>query len=106
MARTVNTHFARGRMNVLVVDDDRSIRRTLEKYLTDLGYTVTTAQDGNAGLEAILQVEIDAVLLDLGLPGLDGLEVLAQVKDRTGVPPIIVITARDDMKSTITAIQR
>ncbi len=95
-----------GRMHVLVIDDDRSIRRTLEKFLTDLGYAVSTAEDGPRGLAAIEQGGHDVVLLDLGLPGLDGLDVLERVQGREGIAPIVVITARDDMKSTVTAIQR
>ncbi len=94
------------RSHILVVDDDRSIRRSLEKFLGDLGYAVSTAEDGPGGLAAIEQGGIDLVLLDLGLPGLDGLEVLARLQGREGMPPVVVITARDDMRSTITATQR
>jgi two-component system response regulator AtoC len=94
------------RSHILVVDDDRSIRRSLEKFLGDLGYAVSTAEDGPGGLAAIEQGGIDLVLLDLGLPGLDGLEVLGRLQGREGMPPVVVITARDDMRSTITATQR
>ena len=93
-------------MHILVVDDDRSIRRTLEKFLGDLGYTVSTAEDGPSGLSAITAGGVDLVLLDLGLPGLDGLEVLARLQGMEARPPVLVITARDDMRSTVTAIQR
>ena len=65
---------------VWIIDDDRSIRRSLEKFLGDLGYAVSTAEDGLAGLAAIEQGGVDLVLLDLGLPGLDGLEVLARLQ--------------------------
>ena len=92
--------------HVLVVDDDRSIRRSLEKFLTDLGYLVSTAEDGAQALAAIERGDKDVVLLDLGLPVIDGLEVLSRLEGREGTAPVIVITARDDMKSTITAIQR
>ncbi|MBI4510226.1 MAG: sigma-54-dependent Fis family transcriptional regulator [Deltaproteobacteria bacterium] len=90
---------------VLVVDDDRSIRRTLEKFLQGEGYEVLTAQAGPEGLDAIRRGVADAVLLDLGLPEMDGLEVLAQVQDLPSPPPIIVCTARDDMQSTVRAVQ-
>ena len=92
--------------HVLVVDDDRSIRRSLEKFLTDLGYLVSTAEDGAQALAAIERGDKDVVLLDLGLPVIDGLEVLSRLEGREDTAPVIVITARDDMKSTITAIQR
>ncbi|MDO9021454.1 MAG: sigma-54 dependent transcriptional regulator [Deltaproteobacteria bacterium] len=94
------------RARVLVVDDDRSIRRSLEKYLGDLGYAVTTAADGQEGLDALDAVSPDVVLLDLGLPIIDGLEFLERVRGREGMPPVLVVTARDDMRSTITAMQR
>ncbi len=94
------------RFRVLVVDDDRSIRRSMEKFLGDLGYAVSTAADGEAGLAALDATAPDVVLLDLGLPIVDGLEFLERVRGREGTPPILVVTARDDMRSTVTAMQR
>ncbi|HEX3479239.1 MAG TPA: sigma-54 dependent transcriptional regulator [Kofleriaceae bacterium] len=88
---------------ILVVDDDRSIRRTLEKFLGGEGYQVATAQDAPgaiAGADAA-----DLMLLDLGLPGGSGFDVLAALADRPRPPTIVVITARDDMQSTVKAIQ-
>ncbi len=89
---------------VLVVDDDRSIRRSLEKFLTGLGHDVVTAADGPEALRAAGGA--DVVLLDLGLPGADGFEVLARLRGEDHPPPVIVITARDDMQSTVRAIQQ
>jgi len=89
--------------HVLVVDDDRSIRRTLEKLLAGEGYSVTTAADGPAALESYRAA--DLVLLDLGLPEIDGLTVLETMRDAGAAPPVLVITARDDMQSTVKAIQ-
>ncbi|MBK9035021.1 MAG: sigma-54-dependent Fis family transcriptional regulator [Myxococcales bacterium] len=89
---------------VLVVDDDRSIRRSLEKFLGGEGYGVATAGDGTEALAAAGAA--DVVLLDLGLPGADGLDVLAALRARPHPPTVVVITARDDMASTVTAIQR
>ena len=94
------------RYRVLIVDDDRSIRRSLEKFLGDLGYAVTTAADGQEGLDALDAASPDVVLLDLGLPIVDGLEFLERVQGREGMPPVLVVTARDDMRSTVTAMQR
>ncbi len=90
---------------VLVVDDDRSIRRTLEKFLEGEGFAVTTAADGREGLEAIRSGRPDVVLLDLGLPEIDGMDVLAAVHQMDQSPAIVVVTARDDMQSTVKAIQ-
>jgi len=88
---------------VLVIDDDRSIRRTLEKFLVGEGYDVVTAADG---IEAMAGAPgADVLLLDLGLPGADGFDVLARVRADAHPPPVVVITARDDMHSTVRAIQ-
>jgi DNA-binding NtrC family response regulator len=88
---------------VLVVDDDRSIRRTLEKFLSSEGYEVITAADGPEAIRVACGA--DVMLLDLGLPGADGFAVLSQVRADAHPPPVIVITARDDMQSTVRAVQ-
>ncbi|HUQ04969.1 MAG TPA: sigma-54 dependent transcriptional regulator [Kofleriaceae bacterium] len=88
---------------VLVVDDDRSIRRSLEKFLTGEGLDVITAADGTEAMR--VAPGADVILLDLGLPGADGFEVLQQVRATPHPPPVIVVTARDDMQSTVKAIQ-
>ncbi len=88
---------------VLVVDDDKSIRRSLEKFLGGEGYDVVTAADGPEALRTFAGA--DVVLLDLGLPGMDGFDVLSQARATPHPPPVIVITARDDMQSTVRAIQ-
>ncbi len=88
---------------VLVVDDDRSIRRSLEKFLVGEGHDVVTAADGTEALR--VAAGADVILLDLGLPGIDGFEVLTQVRATPHPPPVIVVTARDDMQSTVRAIQ-
>ncbi|MCX5742725.1 MAG: sigma-54 dependent transcriptional regulator [Proteobacteria bacterium] len=89
---------------LLIVDDDRSIRRTLEKFLVGEGYEVVTAQDA-PGAIAAATADIDLMLLDLGLPGGSGFDVLAALKEREVVPAVVVVTARDDMQSTVRAIQ-
>jgi DNA-binding NtrC family response regulator len=91
------------RMRVLVVDDDRSIRRTLEKLLLGEGYEVTTAEDSKGALDRIAGV--DCVLLDLGLPGRDGFAVLETIQGQEQPPHVIVVTAREDMQSTVRAVQ-
>jgi two-component system response regulator AtoC len=91
--------------HALIVDDDRSIRRTLEKLLVGEGYGVASAADGVEALHAIRTSAIDVVLLDLGLPQMDGLEVLAAAQSIPGAPPIVVITAREDMNATVRAVQ-
>ena len=88
---------------ILIVDDDRSIRRTLEKFLAGEGYDVTTAQDAPGAIAVGEACEV--MLLDLGLPGGSGFDVLGAIADRPSAPAIVVVTARDDMQSTVKAIQ-
>jgi len=88
---------------ILIVDDDRSIRRTLEKFLGGEGYEVTTAQDAPGAIAGA--DGCDLMLLDLGLPGGSGFDVLTALADRERKPTIVVVTARDDMQSTVKAIQ-
>jgi two-component system response regulator AtoC len=90
---------------ILIVDDDRSIRRSLEKLMADEGYEPLTAGDGRQALEALRGAGADVALLDLGLPEIDGLEVLESARALAGAPPIVVVSARDDMASTVRAMQ-
>ena len=88
---------------ILVVDDDRSIRRSLEKFLGDEGYEVATAPDGDGALAQAATA--DVMLLDLGMPGKSGFDVLTALAPYPRPPQVIVVTARDDMQSTVKAIQ-
>jgi two-component system response regulator AtoC len=88
---------------ILIVDDDRSIRRTLEKFLGGEGYDVSTAADAPSAIASA--AGSDLMLLDLGLPGGSGFDVLSAMSGRDPRPVIIVVTARDDMQSTVKAIQ-
>jgi DNA-binding NtrC family response regulator len=88
---------------ILIVDDDRSIRRTLEKFLGGEGYEVATAHDAPGAIAAADTA--DLMLLDLGLPGGSGFDVLTALADRPRPPTVVVVTARDDMQSTVKAIQ-
>jgi DNA-binding response OmpR family regulator len=81
--------------SILVIEDDPTIRDALERGLAEHGHTVLTAATGVAGLEAVLGEHPDLVLLDLGLPDVDGLTVIGMIR-AAGSVPIIVTTARDD----------
>ena len=80
---------------ILVVDDERKIVRLVRDYLETAGFTVLTAGDGREALMRTRTERPDLVVLDLGLPGLDGLDVTRQLR-RDGDLPIIILTARDD----------
>lgn len=79
---------------IVVVDDERPIADILEFNLEKEGYEVHCAYDGNDALEMILEVEPDIVLLDIMLPGMDGMEVCREVRKKHDMP-IIMLTAKD-----------
>ncbi len=81
--------------HVLVIEDSASVRRLIEVCLRVLGVDVRSANDGTSGLEAIHEERPDAVVLDIGLPGLDGWEVLRQLRDdpKTADLKVLVLTA-------------
>ena len=81
--------------SVLVVDDERQIAAIARDYLTRAGFSVTVASDGPTGLEMARQKRPDLIVLDLGLPKLDGLEVARALRRESDVP-IIMLTARVD----------
>ena len=91
--------------SILVVDDDSLIRKTLASHLTKLGYEVQTAEDGESGLRKYAEAVPDLVFLDIRLPDADGLDILRQMKDRAARPSILIMTAYDDMKTTVEAIK-
>ena len=82
-------------MRVLVVEDDPAVRATLERSLLFEGYDVVLAADGPGALDAVQNLRPDAVVLDLGLPGLDGLEVCRRLRAGGDAVPILILTARE-----------
>jgi DNA-binding response OmpR family regulator len=78
---------------VLVVDDDTLLRRTLAFNLEQAGYQVNTAANAEDALETASRKKPDLVILDIGLPGMDGLEALRHFRDKMGIP-VIFLTAR------------
>src|SRR5690242_19972572 len=89
--------------NILVIEDDSSVRAALEQGLNERGHSVQTAATGIAGLEAVLGDRPDLVLLDLGLPDVDGLTIIGMIRAASAVP-IIVITAVDDDPTMVRAL--
>lgn len=89
--------------SILVIEDDSSIRAALERGLSERGHHVQTAATGISGLEAVLGERPDLVLLDLGLPDVDGLTVIGMIRAASSVP-IIVITAVDDDPTMVRAL--
>jgi two-component system, NtrC family, response regulator AtoC len=91
--------------NILVIDDDSSIRETLDLYLTEEGYQVFTAKDGTEGLDMFVQKSPDVVILDIRLPDIDGFTVLEDLREENENAKVIMITAHHDMESTIKAMK-
>jgi len=88
-------------MRILVVEDDSMIGEAVCQALKDAGYAVDWVQDGAAALTAVATQEYGTVLLDLGLPGKDGLEVLRAMRARSNPVPVLVMTARDGLEDRI-----
>jgi two-component system KDP operon response regulator KdpE len=89
--------------HVLVVDDEPQIRRFLETGLAGRGYTVTTAPDGQRALDALTMVQPDLMILDLAMPGIDGLTVLRRMREWTTIP-VIILSVRDDDTGKVEAL--
>lgn len=89
--------------SILAIEDDPAIRVALERGLTEHGHSVQTTGTAIAGLEAVLGERPDLVLLDLGLPDVDGLTVIGMIRAASSVP-IIVLTAVDDDPTMIRAL--
>lgn len=88
-------------MRVLLVEDDRMIGEAIKVALRDASYAVDWAHDGTAALMATQTASYDLMLLDLGLPRLDGLEVLRQLRQQGNVLPVLIVTARDAVDDRI-----
>jgi DNA-binding response OmpR family regulator len=91
-------------MRILVVEDDRRLARQLKKGLDEQGHSAALAFDGNEGLEAAQVTEFDVLVLDIMLPGLDGLTVVRQLRQRRIGTPILLLTARDTPEDVINGL--
>jgi two-component system, OmpR family, response regulator MprA len=88
-------------VRILVVDDDRAVREALRRALTLAGYEVHAVEDGEQAVEQIAQALPDAVVLDIGMPRIDGLEVCRRVRRLGNRVPILMLTARDAVADRI-----
>ena len=93
------------RKHILVVDDDPDIREVLRDRLESYGYLVETAADGRAALEKMERLTPSGVLLDIRMPGMDGLEVLGQIRDRHPSMPVVIVTAASAREDVIAAMR-
>ena len=91
-------------MRILVVEDEAAISDFLERGLESEGYAVSVAADGNSGLAEARSGEFDLLILDLMLPGIDGLEVLRKFREADGATPVILLTARDAVEDRVAGL--
>lgn len=91
---------------LLVVEDQRSLLRTMRQGLEQEGHTVFTAENGDAGYRAACRESIDAIVLDLMLPDRDGLSVLTTLRGEGFLKPILIVTARDSIDDRVSGLDR
>jgi two-component system KDP operon response regulator KdpE len=89
--------------HILVIDDEPQIQRAIRTILTEKGFRVTTASRGEEGLTLAATNEPDIVILDLGLPDMDGVEVCARLREWTQCP-IIILSVRDSERDKVSAL--
>ena len=90
---------------ILIVEDEARIASFLSKGLSADGFTTTVASDGVTGLDLALSGDFDLVVLDIGLPRLDGFELLEGLRAQGSDVPVIVLTARDSVTDTVSALE-
>lgn len=92
--------------NILLIDDERGIRNTLGEILTMEGYNVTVAEDGAKGIEAFTNGDFDAVLTDIKMPNMDGMEVLSKLTEMKPDCPVIMISGHGDIDTAVECIKK
>lgn len=91
-------------MLILGIEDDPAILRLLRRGLTAYDYEFVTAEDGERGTELALDPEVELVLLDISLPGIDGHEVLRRIRVERSELPVLMLTARDELSNKVEAL--
>ena len=89
--------------NILIVDDEASIRQILLEVLTEEGYSATAVESGEACLETLRKQAFAVVLLDIWLPGLDGLETLAKIRESESPPEVVIISGHGTIETAVRA---
>ena len=91
---------------IMVVDDDRDLRESLAEVLSAAGFSVTQASQGEEALAYLAHRNFDLILLDLVMPGMDGLELLGRIRDKAPRMPVIMITAFASVENAVTAMRQ
>jgi len=93
-------------VHILLVEDNARLSSALARGIKESGFEVAVEQTGRGALDQLDKNAADAVILDLGLPDIDGMDVLAQARERGVVAPVLVLTARDAVESRVAALVR
>jgi DNA-binding NtrC family response regulator len=96
---------SRQQAHILIIDDDDGYRSMLERILIRAGYSVTTACDGREGMDAVNAEQLDLVLVDVNLPGINGIEVVRQIQEIDSSLPCIVITGQGSAEYSLEALK-
>ena len=91
-------------MDILIIDDEEIVRRTLQRYIEHRGDTPYLAENGRVGLKLLQEQSIDLIITDVRMPDIDGMEVLHQVRDHHAEIPVIIVTAYADTDTAIQAV--
>src|SRR4030042_7044081 len=92
--------------NILVIDDEKSIRSTLKDILEHEGFTIELASNGPEALELFSKSQFDAVLCDIKMPGMDGIEVLEKLQEIAHDVPVIMISGHGTIDTAVEAIKK
>jgi len=92
--------------SILLIDDDDSLRRVMEFSLIEAGYRVKAAAGGEEGLRLFESGSFDAVITDITMPGMNGMEVLAKIRERDANAPVVMITAYGTIESAVLAMKQ
>jgi len=93
------------RIRVLLIDDEELYAESLAKVLTRRGMEVSTARDGKAGLDWLGDKRADVIVLDLKMPGMDGLATLQEIRKRDSMVPVIMLTGHIDLEKVTMALE-
>jgi two-component system copper resistance phosphate regulon response regulator CusR len=92
-------------MRILVVEDEKRIADFVSRGLESAGYAVDVAGDGSTASEMVHATEYDLIILDLGLPDMDGLTVLRKIRNRKGSSPVLILSARDAVDDRVRGLE-
>jgi DNA-binding response OmpR family regulator len=93
-------------MRILVVEDERKIASFVQKGLKEFGFAVDVVARGDEALEVILESRFDAIVLDVMLPGRDGLSILRALRERSNAVPVLILTARGEISEKVEGLDQ